>query len=111
MKTVVYKKQRIQLDEKNSLGSGGEAIVILHDKLAFKVYHNPSIDRAKKLEDFISLKLNLPENIAAPIDLVYDVKYNIVGFTMPVAKKAKEMINLSNKKFRAQEQISTNEME
>jgi serine/threonine protein kinase len=112
MKTVIYKQQRIQLDEKNSLGTGGEATVILYDKLAFKLYHTPSNEKTEKLKDFLKLLVKLPDNVAFPIDLVYDStsKTKVIGFTMPVAKKCKEVINLSNKKYRTQEQVTTNEI-
>lgn len=110
MKTVIYKQHQIQLDEKNSLGTGGEATVILHDKLAFKLYHTPSKERSEKLKDFLQLNTKLPDNVAFPIDLVFDTKSKVIGFTMPVANKCKEVINLSNKKYRSQEQITSNDI-
>jgi len=110
MKTVIYKQSQQILDEKNSLGVGGEAIVILHNKLAFKLYHTPSIERAKKLKDFINLSIKLPDNVAFPIDLVFDLNSKVLGFAMPVASKCKEVCNLSNKKYRTQEQITSNEI-
>jgi H/ACA ribonucleoprotein complex subunit 3 len=110
MKTVVYKQQQIQLDEKNSLGTGGEATVILHDKLAFKLYHTPSKERSEKLKDFLQLNAKLPDNVAFPIDLVFDTRSKVIGFTMPVANKCKEVINLSNKKYRTQEQVTSNDI-
>lgn len=109
-KTLIFNKQKIQLDDKDTIGTGGEAIVILHKNLALKIYHDPSPQRAKKLKDFINLNLSLPDNIACPLDLVYDEKSNIVGFSMHVAKKCKEAVYLSNKKHRNQEQITPNEI-
>lgn len=109
-KTLIFNKQRIQLDDKDSLGTGGEATVILHKNLALKIYHNPTPQRAKKLKDFIDLKLTLPDNVACPLDLVYDEKSNIVGFSMHVAKNCKEAVFLSNKKHRNQQQITPNEI-
>lgn len=109
-KTIIYNKQRIQFDDKDVLGVGGEASVILHGNRALKIYHDPSTKRANKLKDFMSLNISLPDNVAAPLELVYDTKSNIVGFSMYVAKKCKEAISLSNKKYRAQEQITPNEV-
>jgi H/ACA ribonucleoprotein complex subunit 3 len=109
-KTLIFNKEKIQVDDKDSLGTGGEATVVLYKKHALKIYHNPSPQRAKKLKDFIDLKLTLPDNIACPLDLVYDEKSNIVGFSMHVAKKCKEAVYLSNKKNRNQEQITPNEI-
>lgn len=108
-KTVIYKKKKITLDDSNALGTGGEATVILHGNEALKVYHNPSVARGKKLLDFIKLGVRLPDNVAAPLDLIYDTNSNIIGFSMPVAaKKCKEAICLSNKKIRLKEQINSN---
>jgi hypothetical protein len=109
-KTVLYKKHRIVLDDSNSLGTGGEATVILHGKEALKIYHEPSQQRAKKLQDFIKLNLKLPDNVARPVELVYNVHSEIIGFAMPAAKNCKEAIRLSNKKTRTTEQISTNDV-
>jgi len=108
MITVIYKNQKIQLDEKDSLGTGGEATVIKANNLAFKIYHVSSPEKILKLKDFISSNFDLPDNVARPFDLVYDLKSEPIGFTMPIAKKCKEMIHLSNKKYRTQEQIDTN---
>jgi hypothetical protein len=107
-KTVVYKKQKIILDDSNALGTGGEATVILYGNEALKIYHQPSKKREQKLKDFIKLDITLPNNVAGPIDLVYDTNSNVIGFAMHVAKKCKEAIQLSNKKIRLKDQITSN---
>jgi serine/threonine protein kinase len=111
-KTVIYKNDRILVDDTSALGVGGEATVVLHKGVALKVYHQPSKARSNKLLDFIKAgsSIKLPTNIAFPIDVILDEKSkDIVGFSMPLAK-GKEAINLSNKQFRKTEQITPNDI-
>jgi len=108
MKKVIYKKQEILLDQKDLLGSGGEADVLKYGKMAFKLYHDPSKERGDKLADFIQKGFKLPDNVACPLDLVYDSRNKVIGFAMLIAKKCNEVMKLSNKKFRAQEQVNAN---
>ncbi|MDD5650045.1 MAG: hypothetical protein PHF86_06480 [Candidatus Nanoarchaeia archaeon] len=111
-KTVIYKNDKILVDDTSALGVGGEATVVLHKGVALKVYHQPSKTRAEKLLAFIKVgsSLKLPTNIAYPIDVILDARGNdIVGFSMPLAK-GKEVINLSNKQFRKTEQITPNDI-
>ena len=110
MKNVKYENLIISLDEKNSLGAGGEATVIAHNNLAFKLYHDPTPDRIKKLTNFLKLPLKLSNNVASPINIVYDEKGNPIGFTMPIFKQCKEVSFVSNKKYRTTQQITSNEV-
>jgi len=105
---IVYKGQTIDLDTKYSLGSGGEAIVIKHKQIAFKIYHSPSPERAIKLQDFLRHGFKLSNHILAPVDLTRDSKGNVNGFAMEVAPKAASFIDLSNLMYRKKHQISTN---
>ncbi len=109
-KSVIFQNHKILLNDSNSLGTGGEATVILHDKYALKIYHKPTAIHTKKLKDFIELNLTLPDNVARPLDLVFNSKYDVIGFAMLAAKKCKEAIGLSNKKTRRVEQITTNDI-
>lgn len=107
---VVYQGQTIQLNDRDALGSGGEATVIQHRNLAFKIYHKPTVGAAKKLQYFLQKGFSLPKNVAAPIDLVQNPGGKIVGFTMRIAKNATEFMKLSNKKYRTQNQVDSNQV-
>ena len=103
---IIYRNKSITLDSKNALGSGGEANIIKYGNLAFKIYHVASPEKIKKLNEFLKSDFKLPNNIAAPIDFVLKGKDKI-GFSMRIAKKAKEFKYLSNKS-RLKEGITTN---
>ncbi|MBN2535434.1 MAG: hypothetical protein JXB88_21325 [Spirochaetales bacterium] len=107
---IVYKGETINLDKKTPLGAGGEAVVIKYKNLAFKIYHSPSKERTLKLKAFLNATFSLPENVARPLDLVYNPGGRVIGFAMNVAKDAKDFIKLSNRKFRDNELISTNDV-
>lgn len=107
---VVYEGKLIDLDPKNAIGDGGEANVIRHNNLAFKIYHDPTITRARKLTDFLKLNLSFSNDILMPIQLVMDTKGKIIGFTMNIAEKCKDMKFLMKPTFRNQNQIDSNDI-
>ncbi|MBN1410167.1 MAG: hypothetical protein JW969_04930 [Spirochaetales bacterium] len=107
---VIFRGEEIDIDKKNPVGAGGEAIVVKHGKLAFKIYHVPTKERAAKLADFLKAGFNLPENVAAPIDIVKNRQGKVIGFAMPLAPKCTEFMKLSNRLYRSAEQISTNDI-
>jgi len=107
---VKYKNDLIVLKASKALGDGGEANVIEHSGLAFKVYHEPSIQRARKILDFIKKGFNLPPQIMAPIDVVKDINDDsIVGFTMNIAKNCHDAMDLM-KTDRLKQNITTNDV-
>ena len=106
---VKYKSDIVGLKASNALGDGGEANVIEHAGLAFKIYHEPSIERAQKIIDFINKGFSFPPEIMAPIDIVKNMNDDIVGFTMNIAKQCKDAMDLM-KTDRSQQNITTNEI-
>lgn len=90
----------IDIQQSAALGSGGEATVVGLDKLAVKIYHSPNNVRAKKLNQFVKMKL--PKNVCAPLQIVYDSKGDeVIGFTMTKLSSRNEVVQkLSSKKFR-----------
>lgn len=90
----------IDIKQSDVLGSGGEATVVSLNNMAVKIYHQPDITRTQKLQQFI--KMQLPNNVCAPLQIVYDSKgKDVVGFTMTKLSKRKEIVQkLSSKKFR-----------
>jgi len=107
---VIYQGATIAIDSKKTIGSGGEAIIVKYNKLAFKIYHDPTIQRAKKLADFIKSNFQLPSNVMAPIDLLYDAHNRVVGFAMNIASGCKDVKNLLDVNFRSQQQINTSDV-
>ena len=107
---LIHLGKRISLDSKNAIGDGGEANVIRYNNLAFKIYHDPTIVRARKLTDFLALKLSLSNDILLPIDPVMDTQGKIVGFTMNIAENCKDMTLLMKPSYRKQNQIDVNDV-
>jgi serine/threonine protein kinase len=107
---IVYQGQTIDLDNKQPLGAGGEAVVIKYGELAFKIYHAPSKERAEKLKAFMASNFSLPDNVACPLDMVKNTSGKVIGFAMKAAKGCRDFVRLSNRKFRVSEQISANDI-
>lgn len=109
MDQVLYRRQLITLDPNKVIGSGGEANIIKHGKIAFKIYHEPSKYREQKLLDFLNANFKWPENVMGPLDIVKSQNgKQIIGFIMNIADKCKDAMNLSNTKFRQTQQVNTN---
>ncbi len=101
IKFVVIGGHKVQLDQNQVLGTGGEATVVRHNNQAIKIYHSPDVARIAKLQDFCKAGLTLPTNVCAPAELAYDNNGQIVGFAMPLIPAGKEVVQeLSRKSFR-----------
>jgi len=108
---IVYQNKIIDIDTKHVLGSGGEANVVKYNNnIAFKIYHDPTLERAQKLQAFLKCGFSLPPNVLAPIDVVTDTAGKINGFAMAIAPRTVSFIDLSNIKYRNQHQITTNDV-
>lgn len=105
---VKIANQVLNLDEKDVLGSGGEALVLRYGSEAIKLYHDPTPDRAKKLQDLLRLKPSLPSQVIFPLSEVYDPKgKQIIGFSMrALADRLHPLSGLSNKNFRTLHNIT-----
>ena len=94
--------RRVRLDERAVLGTGGEAVVIRHDALAIKLYHQPTPERARKLAALLALN-GLPQNVLRPMSPVYDGQgRTVLGFAMCALDPGYvALAHLSNKGYRA----------
>jgi serine/threonine protein kinase len=107
---VIFQGQTIELDASKMLGGGGEANILKYGKLAFKIYHDPTAERAAKLVEFLARKFGLPQNVMAPLDTITNTRGKVVGFAMSVAEKCKDLINVFDTGYRRQRQIDSNDV-
>jgi len=108
--TVVYTKSqdRLVLDDGDLVGSGGEGSVFKdpqNPKGLIKVYENPTKQHGQKLTDFLNRNFRLPKNVAAPTEIVFNSRSQIVGFRMPFFKGASPFRKLSDRKHCLKEGI------
>lgn len=108
VQNVLIGKQRVQLKQKDVIGSGGEAVVfkvkIGGEWVALKIYHAPSHERAAKLDALIGVVGQLPPAVIGPQALAQDAATNghTVGFAMRLLDaKYTEVRSLSNRSYRA----------
>ncbi len=98
--------KRITLDPTKTLGDGGEATVFLIErgkqKLAAKVYHQPTIERARKVEALMGMSARLPKSVLGPSAFLFDGGgRDVIGFVMPLLPDGCEPVSqLSRKSFR-----------
>ena len=114
---VVIDSKRVNLNNFDVIGSGGEGLVVkgrIGTKTqAIKVYHKPTKLRSTKLQDFFGKQWTLPQNrIAVPLKPVYNSKKSmIIGLTMPlIGTGFEDMAVLANKKTRANLGITTQDV-
>lgn len=101
IRTIVLAGQKHKLRNQDVLGSGGEATVVRVDSQAVKLYHTIDENRRTKLAAFTQIARSLPHNVCCPLDLVYDARGAIVGFSMRLVPVGFEVVQLlASKKFR-----------
>ena len=100
---VLLNNRRVNLGERDVLGSGGEAVVFKYKNSGIKIYHDPTPARAAKLSDLLQFANTLPPEVVAPRQPVFDMAgQQIVGFSMELAPdKALPLSHLRNKAYRA----------
>ncbi len=105
---VLINNKLVKLNERDVLGAGGEALVLRHEAAAVKLYHDPTLARAAKLEALLQLNPNLPPSVIFPDSPVYDqTGGQLIGFTMPALPGRMEVLaGLSNKSFRASHNVT-----
>ncbi len=108
--TVVYtnSQDRLVLDDSDLVGTGGEGSVFKDPQNRnglIKVYENPTKQHGQKLTDFINHQFHLPKNVAAPTEVVYNNRGQIIGFRMPFFKNASPFRKLSDNKYCRKESI------
>ncbi len=107
IQSVVIGTQRVQLKQRDVIGSGGEAVVFRvkagSDWVALKVYHAPSRDRAAKLDALIGIGGQLPPAVIGPQMLAKNAANgHTVGFTMRLLDATyTEVRSLANRSYRA----------
>lgn len=101
--SIVIDGKKHKLRQSDTLGVGGEATVVQVNGNAVKLFHKPTSDRAKKLQDFLKLG-KLPRTVCSPQKLAYDSSgRRIVGYVMQRLSPQYEVVQmLSSKKFRRQ---------
>ncbi len=105
--------QTVNLAKEAVLGTGGEAVVIKYsERLAVKLYHQPSPARAAKLTAMLNQTLNLPEAVIYPLAGVQaEHGSELIGFAMPVVPaRMQPLVSLFNKSFRAQAGINAGQV-
>lgn len=102
IRTIVINQEKLQLDQQQVLGTGGEATVVKVKNRAVKLYHSIDAFRTEKITEFVKSKPSLPNNVCAPQDLVFDSKgTKVVGFAMNLIGAGHEPVQmLSSRKFR-----------
>jgi hypothetical protein len=81
--------ERLRIDPALELGAGGEAVVYaVTGELVAKLYHQPTLERARKLSLMLANPPRMPAGtaIAWPVDLLMDARGAFAGFLMPRAE-------------------------
>jgi hypothetical protein len=93
----------IDLTQKDYLAQGGEGVVYVKGKKAFKVYHDPTkmIPQGK----FKELSAIQDPNVIRPQELLMDAKNGVIGYTMPFIDGGYPLCQLFPKSFRDREGI------
>lgn len=98
---------KYDLNEDNS-ASGGEGVVYFTSGLAFKIYHDPKkMIPIGKLKELSSLN---KDNIIKPLDLVYNLKDEIIGYTMNHINNTVSLSRLVTTDYQNQNNITNKEI-
>ena len=121
---VTINGQKFKLSPSNAIGKGGESdVYCLPDgKTVAKIYkpaNHPDLvglpveqqmaenrirEHQTKLKDFPT---HLPPHVVAPVDLVYDGRNKILGYTMPFLSKGEVLYRYTERNFRQNIQNET----
>lgn len=110
MKQQVYLNgTRINVDPSNNLGTGGQAVVVRHNNLAFKIWRQPDTNAQARLKYYLSRRWFTPPTVLLPINALTDSPHGqTIGFTMKLLPDGfRELATLFNKKLRAINNIET----
>lgn len=101
MKTVVLGKKKVRVGDRDLLGAGGEAEVYRLADRALKIYHAlPAPALARRVEKVRAFPRGLPKEVLGPEEVVLDESGAPIGFSMPLAENAVEILQLSRRAFR-----------
>lgn len=93
----------IDLTQKDYLAQGGEGVVYVKGKKAFKVYHDPSkMIPQGKFHELASIQ---DPNVIRPQELLMDASNKVIGYTMPFIDGGYPLCQLFPKSFRDREGI------
>lgn len=101
MKTVKLGSKLIRVEDRDLLGSGGEADVFRVADRALKIYHafsGPALMR--KLEKVRAFPRNLPDAVLGPLEVALDELGSPIGYAMQLAESVVELVQLSRRSFR-----------
>jgi serine/threonine protein kinase len=108
MNILDAKGKRITLTNSDFVAAGGEGSIYKKNNLAYKIYSNfqdcLSIGKIKELS-----VLKKP-NIINPLDIITDIKGNIIGYTMPFVKKKDPLCKIFVRSFLKKQNLSNNEL-
>jgi len=99
---VKINNKTVRFQNKDILGSGGEATIFQYQNQVAKIYHQPIPEREEKLKAFMQLNLwSLPKAVITPQELITDKQnQQIIGFVMEKIDPSYEVIAyLANDKF------------
>jgi len=77
---VFVSGQKVSLTQKNFVAKGGEGSIFKRNGIAYKVYED--LNKMVPLEKLKELKALTHPQIVKPIDILYNEKKHVVGFTM-----------------------------
>jgi hypothetical protein len=109
-KTIYIDGTKVQINQSDVLGVGGEATVIKVNNLAVKIFHQPTAIRAEKLLSFSQIG-KLPNTVCSPLSLAKDRNGAVIGYAMRVLSPQYEVVQkLASKKFRANHPSLTSQL-
>jgi hypothetical protein len=113
MKRTVYVNNRpLTIDPGDTLGSGGQAVVVQQGGKALKIWHKSDLEMQRKVEYLLSNSFHLPDEVVLPEFAVRDSPGGqMIGFGMSLLPaNFRELAVLFNKNLRRRNNIQTPEV-
>jgi serine/threonine protein kinase len=105
---IVVGGKSITLTEQNYKASGGEGTVFVLNDLAYKIYHDPKkMIPIAKIQELGTIQL---EEVLAPIDVIYDISKDPIGFSMQYIDNVEFLCKIFTKTFRKDKGLSPNDI-
>ena len=89
----------ITLTDNDIIGQGGEAVIYEYKNQALKIYHKDYPYKKLKILKIKQFPKDIHPAVIGPVKLVKGSK-DVIGFTMPVIRGAKDALFLTKKKYR-----------
>jgi len=101
---VLINSKTVEFHQNDYLAQGGQAQIFKKHSVAYKIYHDPTkMVPVGKIQELSQLKL---PNVLMPEDVIYDIKGQPIGFSMPFVSKTEYLCRLFTKGFRDKNGIS-----